>query len=61
LDQRGRPGRGRAPWAGPAGRGLPPEPLPLGVIRVWDEAVEGVLVSTLPVADQASAAERIDG
>jgi hypothetical protein len=48
------------PPKGPAGRGLPPEPLPVWLIRVWDEKVEWVLVSTLPVEDQASAAERIE-
>ena len=48
------------PPKGPAGRGLPPEPLPVWLIRVWDEALEWVLVSTLPVEDQAAAAERLD-
>jgi hypothetical protein len=48
------------PPQGPAGRGLPPEPLAVWVIRVWDEQVEWVLVSTLPVEDAAAAAERID-
>jgi hypothetical protein len=48
------------PPKGPAGRGLPPEPLPVWVIRVWDAKVEWVLVSTLPVEEEAAAAERID-
>ena len=48
------------PPQGPAGRGFSPEALPVWVIRVWDEKVEWVLVSTLPVEDEAAAAERID-
>jgi hypothetical protein len=48
------------PPKGPAGRGLPPEGLPVWVIRVWDETLEWVLVSTLPVEDAAAAAERLD-
>jgi hypothetical protein len=48
------------PQRAAAGRGLPPEPLAVWVIRVWDEGLEWVLLSTLPVEDAQAAAERID-
>jgi hypothetical protein len=48
------------PPKGPAGQGLPPEPLAVWVVRVWDDELEWVLLSTLPVEDAAAAAERLD-
>jgi hypothetical protein len=48
------------PQRAAAGRGLPLGSLAVWVIRVWDEELEWVLVSTLPVEEAAAAAERLD-
>jgi len=48
------------PPKGPAGRGFPPTPLSVWVLRVWGPGLEWILVSTLPVEDAAAAAERVE-
>lgn len=47
------------PPRGAGGRGFPPEPLSVWVLRVWAEGLEWILVSTLPIEDEAAAAERL--